>query len=141
MDDTMPPDHVIWCNNKAEEFNTIHQEICNNSSINHLQIEEYVKQCEQIRDSIATMRGTIPSPPVDEIEEALAKLGLARCAELTLITIEKQYRVLAKRYHPDLLENSKTPELKAENDKRLTEINVAMDCLRRNASKLVDEML
>lgn len=48
------------------------------------------------------------SGPIEEIEEALEVLSLPKL--ITKVEIRKQYRFLAKKYHPDLGGNAKDME-------------------------------
>jgi hypothetical protein len=147
---TLSSDHATWCDEQADAFDRLLDQIMTDDSLGVIDIEERVKHGEVIRDSLRTMRGHSKrssdgggprrSTPVEEVEEALAALGLARSPTLNWRAIERRCNVLRKEHNTDDPDHRVTPEQLRANTERMKEINNAMDILKKYRNKLADMM-
>jgi hypothetical protein len=142
---TLSDEHAVWCNEQSDAFEHLLDEIVNDASLGA--IEEHVKQGEAIRDSLLTMRGygagarrTGPRTPIEEVDEALTALGLARSPTLNWREIERHIRNLWRKHSTDDPKNRATPEQHRANTERMQEINTARDILKKYKDKLADMM-
>jgi hypothetical protein len=150
LEGTLSSDHATWCDEQADAFDRLLDEIMTDNSLGVIDIEERVKQGEVIRDSLLTMRahpkggwdegGPRRPTPIEEVEEALAALGLARNPTLNWRAIERRCNVLRKEHNTDDPDHRTTPEQLRANTERMKEINNAMDSLKKYRDKLADMM-
>jgi hypothetical protein len=137
--------HAAWCDEQAYTFERIVKEIETDDSQGVIEIEEHVKQAEGIRDSVRTMRGHPggdPGPreatPEEEVEKALAALGLPRRPVPDWPTIMRRCNALRKEHNTDDPDHRATKKQELANNLRMQEINTAMDCLKKHKAKLAD---
>jgi hypothetical protein len=145
---TLSKKHAPWCNGQADAFEVMLDIVEHDDTLDIDKLEEYVKQGEVIRDSLARMRAAAGSAgpggahrpdPIKKVEEALATLGLTLSPKLTWRAIKRAYDNLRKAHHTDFPINRKTKEQEDANNKRMQEINGAVDDLRSaHKDKLVE---
>jgi hypothetical protein len=147
FDGTLSSEHAAWCDEQRDAFERLIGEITDDDSLGMIGVEERVKQCEAIRDSLSTMRGYGAEPrgarrlsPVEEVDDALAALGLVRSPTLNWRAIEQHCRTLRKEHNTDDPDHGTTPEQLRANTERMQEINNAMDSLKKYKDKLADMM-
>jgi hypothetical protein len=141
----MSEDHAFWCDDKRREFTSLISDIENAHTIDLL--ETLIKEAEGIRDSLATVRGRGASKEESEpakrtlreqIDEALAVLGLSRNSGLTWRHVITQRNAFWRNHSTDVPENRKTPEQYRKNTEILQKINLAFDFLQLYKDKLID---
>lgn len=143
---TLSNEHAAWCDVQAEAFELLLNTIVGADTLDL--IEEQVAQGEAIRDGLAAMRAAggagardARRPTLrDEIEQALAVLGLPRSPTPTWHVIMLRYRALVRIHNTDDPDNRATPEQLDENTKHMQEINGARDLLKQHQDKLADVM-
>ena len=87
---------------------------------------EYVKKDQE----------PVDSTPQD-VKDAFAKLSLAHKPAPELSIVKKVYKEYVKKYHPDIMKskNATAKEI-AEGEKRILEINIAMDIVKKYLAKV-----
>jgi hypothetical protein len=143
LDGTLSGEHAAWCDEQRDAFERLLDEIMNDVSLGVIEVEQRVKQGEVIRDSLLMIRGRrppLPLTPIEEIDEALAALNLARSPTLSWRAIERRCNILRKEHNTDDPDHRATPEQLQANTERMKEINNAMDSLKKHKDKLVDLM-
>jgi hypothetical protein len=150
-------DHAAWIDSQTDAFERLLDEIENDPSLIVVDIDGRVTQAGTIRDGLASIRGFYdgggsggggssggsrggprPSGPAEEIDEALATLGLTRREASDWRMIEKRCRELRKKHNTDDPDHRATDELLRENTARMQAINNAMDTLKKYKDRLAD---
>jgi hypothetical protein len=142
-------EHASWCDAQADAFDSLLDTI-ERDCLHVIEVEERVKRGEVIRDSLMRLKakagggrereGAQRPTVIEQVNAALAVLGLPQSPIPTWGEIEQRKRDLWKKHSTDDPVNRTTPEKLRANTERMQEINGAMEVLKEHKDKLVDAM-